>query len=399
MITGFENGNPLGVLIRGQLGLDYHSLRDNSVLYDSDGAPVNKERDGLVEKLFNDILDRVSIFKQKPNVQKTIEGDRELIENGKDPTGEGGRIISVVEDGEVDMPQLEASANKATGLSSNIITGDQVRALGWQLKNDFSAQDSVTFMPQGTNPEFPTLGKTMDDVLRKYQKVLNLTDLDMRIMNWHYANLEYANASNVDSLSLGHWDQDDGQEPSGPHSTLLGGYMQVPRGLLLAPKPLDVKTRHVVRKITYNTDVYHPERLSRVECENGVVIDADAVVVTLPLGVLKAGAVEFNPPLPGWKSSAIKKLGYGLLNKVVLVYDKPFWDIDSDMVGLLRDPKGDPQKQESYEANRGMFFNCKLLEIVLIKIGRFYMFWNCFKSSGKPLLGMQGPILILMLLF
>lgn len=41
------------------------------------------------------------------------------------------------------------------------------------------------------------------------------------------------------------------------------------------------------------------------------------------------------------------------------------------MVGLLRDPLGNPLVQESYEANRG----------------RFYMFWNCTKASGKPTLG------------
>lgn len=376
VITGFENGNPLGVLIRGQLGLEYHSLRDNSVLYDSDGAPVNKERDGLVEKLFNDMLDRVSIFKQKLNVLKTIEGDRELIETGKDPTGEGGRMISVVEHGEVELPPLEivgggsipgngpftASVDKltgkpatATGPSACIPAAEQVRALGWELKPGFTGHETILLEPQGSNPRFPTLGKTMDHVLRKYQELLDLTDLDLRIINWHYANLEYANASNVDSLSLGHWDQDDGQEPSGPHTTLMGGYMQVPRGLLLSPSPLDVKTRHVVKKITYNTDDNNKEKLSRVECDNGFVINADIVVVTLPLGVLKAGAVEFDPPLPDWKSAAIEKLGYGLLNKVILVYDEAFWDVENDMVGLLRDPMGDPQVQENYEANRGLF--------------------------------------------
>jgi hypothetical protein len=93
--------------------------------------------------------------------------------------------------------------------------------------------------------------------------------------------------------------------------------------------------------------------VSRIECENGVVLEADKVVVTLPLGVLKAGAVEFDPPLPDWKMGAIKRLGYGLLNKVVLVYDEAFWDVENDMVGLLRDPMGDPRVQESYEASRG----------------------------------------------
>lgn len=52
---------------------------------------------------------------------------------------------------------------------------------------------------------------------------------------------------------------------------------------------------------------------------------ADAVLCTLPLGVLKqsvAGGqslpntVVFNPPLPQWKIDAINRLGFGNLNKV-----------------------------------------------------------------------------------
>ena len=52
----------------------------------------------------------------------------------------------------------------------------------------------------------------------------------------------------------------------------------------------------------------------------------DAVLCTLPLGVLKqaiaqnsAGlpnTVTFSPALPDWKIESIKRLGYGNLNKV-----------------------------------------------------------------------------------
>jgi hypothetical protein len=49
-------------------------------------------------------------------------------------------------------------------------------------------------------------------------------------------------------------------------------------------------------------------------------MDADAVVVTLPLGVLKAGMVRFDPPLPPRKQSAIDRLGFGALNKVLLLF-------------------------------------------------------------------------------
>ena len=49
----------------------------------------------------------------------------------------------------------------------------------------------------------------------------------------------------------------------------------------------------------------------------GEVFDGAAVIVTVPLGCLKAGTIAFDPPLPDWKASAIAKLGFGNLNKVM----------------------------------------------------------------------------------
>lgn len=54
-------------------------------------------------------------------------------------------------------------------------------------------------------------------------------------------------------------------------------------------------------------------------------VDADRVVVTLPLGVLQAGTVRFDPPLPAAHEDAISRLGVGLLDKLWLRFDEPFW--------------------------------------------------------------------------
>ncbi|MEM9878330.1 MAG: FAD-dependent oxidoreductase [Pseudomonadota bacterium] len=58
----------------------------------------------------------------------------------------------------------------------------------------------------------------------------------------------------------------------------------------------------------------------------------DAVVVTLPLGVLKQGSVSFDPPLPERKQKAIDRLGFGLLDKLYLQFDEVFWDPDVSWV-------------------------------------------------------------------
>lgn len=64
---------------------------------------------------------------------------------------------------------------------------------------------------------------------------------------------------------------------------------------------------------------------------------ADHVILTLPLGVLKAGKVRFEPPLPLRKVQAIQKLNYGVLNKVALLFPSCFWGT-TDTFGYIPPP-------------------------------------------------------------
>jgi monoamine oxidase len=60
----------------------------------------------------------------------------------------------------------------------------------------------------------------------------------------------------------------------------------------------------------------------------GVAVETDAgtirariCIVTVPLGVLAAETIAFDPPLPGWKKEAIAGLPMGLLAKAPLQFD------------------------------------------------------------------------------
>ena len=64
------------------------------------------------------------------------------------------------------------------------------------------------------------------------------------------------------------------------------------------------------------------------------VIECDRVIVTVPLGLLKAGTIDFDPPLATEKRRAIQRLGFGLLDKVVLRFAEPFWPEDTDVIGI-----------------------------------------------------------------
>ncbi len=58
----------------------------------------------------------------------------------------------------------------------------------------------------------------------------------------------------------------------------------------------------------------------------------DAVIITVPLGVLKNDSIKFDPPLPDNKTNAITRLGMGTLDKVYLLFDQPFWGKDTTWI-------------------------------------------------------------------
>lgn len=55
----------------------------------------------------------------------------------------------------------------------------------------------------------------------------------------------------------------------------------------------------------------------------------DRVVITVPLGVLQGGSIDFSPPLPFSHRGAINALGMGHIETIWLRYDEPFWETDA----------------------------------------------------------------------
>ena len=91
---------------------------------------------------------------------------------------------------------------------------------------------------------------------------------------------------------------------------------------------LDIRLRETVRDISPVSDGV------RVTTTTGAH-EADHVIVTLPLGVLKSGAVRFGQPLAPARQRAIKRLEMGLLNKCWLRFDRVFWPPEPDMINFV----------------------------------------------------------------
>ncbi|KAL8090378.1 hypothetical protein AgCh_039741 [Apium graveolens] len=157
-----------------------------------------------------------------------------------------------------------------------------------------------------------------------------------KLFNWHIANLEYANAGLVSKLSLAFWDQDDPFDMGGDHCFLPGGNGRLVQAL---SENVPIQYEKIVHTIRYGG---HGVQV----ISGGQIYEGDMALCTVPLGVLKSGSIKFIPELPQRKLEGIKRLGFGLLNKVAMLFPYVFWGTDLDTFGHLTDD----------QSSRGEFF-------------------------------------------
>ena len=272
----------------------------------------------------------------------------------------------------------------------------------------------------------PVCGKSLGEVLDRLVEKTKLPAEEARAIHWHLANLEYGCATALGNVSLSWWDQDDGNDYSGDHGeplvcTLCASCsaFRAPRAnttstpphplhrssccpsrdaqpeetLLppaLPPHPALTRLPSVLRAVVVSNgydrmvdglakylDVLCEREVSQIEYSasgvrvhtkgGGEGIEADAVLITVPLGVLKARSVTFEPPLPPWKRQAIERLGFGPIEKIVLLFEQRFWDADADFFGCLPPPD-------------------LTIEELTYRRGEFFLFWNLERSHGIPAL-------------
>jgi monoamine oxidase len=144
-------------------------------------------------------------------------------------------------------------------------------------------------------------------------------------VTWHTELVARDDAgAGSENISFLHWDE--GYEVYGPGDSLIDGGTSVLIDKLC--EGIDIKFNDPVRSIKHGSD--------------GVTVSsadatwtADIAIVTVPLGVLKSGAITFHPPLPERKQQAIARLGVGSLTKMFLTFEKPFWRENQYVFGNL----------------------------------------------------------------
>ncbi|CAM0943263.1 unnamed protein product [Alopecurus aequalis] len=310
-------------LICSQLGLELTVLNSACPLYDVvTGNKVPDDLDNDMQSEYNGLVD---------------EMEQLFAQNGESAMG-----LSL-EDG------LEYALRKKRGAHAISSVGQDNQLISISNAGGLDISGSAS-----TEKEIARCGK--DD------KTDVLSPIERRVMNWHFAHLEYGCAAMLNSVSLPYWNQDDVYGGfGGPHCMIKGGYGAVLESLA---EGLDVQLNHVVTEVIYRSDESDASgidgRTVKVSTSNGGEFVGDAVLITVPLGCLKANAVKFSPSLPDWKMSSIDRLGFGLLNKIVMEFPEVFWDDDMDYFGATA---------EETDLR-----------------GQCFMFWNLKKTVGAPVL-------------
>ncbi|ONH97781.1 hypothetical protein PRUPE_7G209800 [Prunus persica] len=114
----------------------------------------------------------------------------------------------------------------------------------------------------------------------------------------------------------------------GEEITIAKGYLSIVQSLASVLPPGLIQLGRKVTKIewqqpeTHINNGYDDTRPVKLHFSDGSVMLADHVIVTVSLGVLKASIQQdsgmFNPPLPSFKTEAISRLGFGVVNKLFL---------------------------------------------------------------------------------
>ncbi|CAA7391296.1 unnamed protein product [Spirodela intermedia] len=314
-------------LICTQLGLELTVLNSDCPLYDVvTGGKVPADLDETLEVEYNSLLD---------DMVDLVAQDEE------------GSASMSLEDG------LEYALRKRHMMEQPTQTSTE----SFQSK---TAGHYGTLDHSVSSPNISENGARKQVVYDNNQAEDVLSPLERRVMNWHFANLEYGCAALLKEVSLPHWNQDDVYGGfGGAHCMIKGGYSSVVETL---GEGVSICLKHVVTDIKYEVrnSCSQTETAVKVITSDGGEFVGDAVLITVPLGCLKANAIKFSPALPDWKLSSIQRLGFGVLNKVVMEFPEVFWDETVDYFGATAE-------ETSHR-------------------GRCFMFWNVKKTVGSPVL-------------
>lgn len=238
-----------------------------------------------------------------------------------------------------DLP-MDMGASWIHGLKGNPMT-DLAREAGAEfIETSFDAAMALDVTGQET--DLTDAYDLTEEILVKARKQAEMSDTDPTLQQAIEATKGWKSASDADRAGVGHvlnglitteyacdpdemsaWYSDEGEEFDGEDAIFPGGYDQI---IAYLAKGLNIQTNSPVVSISPAGPGV------AVSVKGGDLMITDHVLVTVPLGVLKAGGITFGGGLSPARQAAIDGLGMGLLNKCWLRFDRIAWPDDVDWI-------------------------------------------------------------------
>jgi monoamine oxidase len=145
-----------------------------------------------------------------------------------------------------------------------------------------------------------------------------------------YLTTEIADEYAADAEQLSATTFDEGRYTGGDQVIIPSGYDALPK--LLANG----------LQIVLNTPVTAIARRDKsvVVRTANQSFEGPAAIVTVPLGVLKSGAIRFDPPLPEGHAHAVSALGFGVLSKSYFRFNRRSWTAENAFYQFIGNEPG-----------------------------------------------------------
>jgi monoamine oxidase len=201
--------------------------------------------------------------------------------------------------------------------------GEIAQGLIWQGYRRYEELSSV----------IKVAGETLEADISLHQAVeqwwaQNLLPPDLAAVVQWWLDSETVLELGLDRTDLSLWEWQEELAFLGADVTFPDGFGQLPQAMAAG---LDIRLNQTV------TAIAHDSTGITLTTADGDIHQADAVVVTVPLGVLQRGDMIFEPPLPEETQQAIAALTMGVLNKVGLTFPRQFWP-DATILGYPNHP-------------------------------------------------------------
>lgn len=243
----------------------------------------------------------------------------------------GGRVWTNREF--ADIP-VEFGAELIHGRSAEVNTWEWVHKLGlatwhWNKTTDsmIRLDDGAWMTMEAARRASPELDLTRswelddaplpnnDENLEQYLRRIGFSEAQLRYVQRSFANAEGESMRFLNAKAHAQLFKNDGAEDYSDYRILDGYdsyYLRLAQGLR-------IRLNTVVQSVDWANSV-------TIMTTDGKRYVGDAAIVTLPVGVLKAGKVEFLPELPPGKRDALAGLQMGPVMKMIYEFEKPILD-------------------------------------------------------------------------